>query len=150
MTAREREAVARRSRRDASSPAGGASRRRGLRDGAGAKAPPRPKPTWRISSSGARFGLFSYKYLRQTKGIWAGHPLALEPFQIVVMSDLLQVEHEQWLDLTDDDAKDRAARPGDVLGARRALARRGGRERTACGSTARGCSASRRRTASRR
>jgi phage terminase large subunit-like protein len=65
--------------------------------------PPAPT-TWRISSSGARLGLFSWKYCRQTKGSTAGRPLNLEWWQAEVFSELLQVEHEVWLELTDADA----------------------------------------------
>jgi hypothetical protein len=99
VTARAAEAQRRRQRRTATPARKPADRRARAR-----KAKPPAEPTWRISSSGARFGLFAFKYLRQTKGRFAGKPLALEPFQVVVMSDLLQVEHELWLELTKDDA----------------------------------------------
>lgn len=75
-TTREREAVARRRRRKA--------------DPIGV----------RLSASGARFGLFSWTYLRQTKGAAAKRPLGLELFEIEILSDVLRVEHEAWLELT--------------------------------------------------
>lgn len=91
MTAREVEARRRRSSRDASA--------RARRDTT--KPPP---VTWRASSAGVRYGLFCFKYLRHSKGRWAGSPLSLEPWQLLTFSELLELEHDKWLDLTDADA----------------------------------------------
>jgi phage terminase large subunit-like protein len=53
----------------------------------------------RVSSSGIRFGLFCFTYLRQTKGRWAKMPLSLELWQAAEMSELLKLEREEWLEL---------------------------------------------------
>lgn len=93
MSAREKEAAKRR-RRSTSDATTRARARRAA-----------PKPTtWRVSSSGIRYGLFCFSYLRQTKGRYAGKPLALEPWQLITFSELLQRTDEVWFDLTDDDA----------------------------------------------
>lgn len=77
--------------------------------------PRRRKPaepaTWRVSSAGVRYGLFAYKYLRHSKGRWAGRPLSLEPWQLLTFSELLELEHDRWLDLTDADAQQLLLRP---------------------------------------
>lgn len=53
----------------------------------------------RLSSGGARFALFSYKYLRHTKGRAAGTPLALEPWQLEIVSELLERERDFYVTL---------------------------------------------------
>lgn len=90
MTAREAAATKRRATRTAT------------RTGARARARRQDTRTnVRISASGARFGLFTWTYLRQTKGgRFAGRPLGLELFQIEITSELLKVETERWRNLT--------------------------------------------------
>lgn len=90
----EREAAKRRRR----STSDASTRSRAARERAAAA------PTWRASSSGIRYGLFCFTYLRQTKGVYAGRPLALEPWQLLTFSELLQRTDEAWFDLTDADA----------------------------------------------
>jgi phage terminase large subunit-like protein len=65
---------------------------------------------FRMSAAGARFGLFAFVYLRHVKGRWAGRPIALEPWQLEVYSELLQVEHDVWRDITVGDLE---KTPGD-------------------------------------
>lgn len=54
----------------------------------------------RVTTGGVRFGLFSFIFLRHVKGRWAKTPLAMEPWQLEVYSELLEVEHDVTLDLT--------------------------------------------------
>lgn len=51
----------------------------------------------RLSSGGARFALFSYKYLRHTKGSAAGLPLAVEPWQLEIVGELLERERDRFV-----------------------------------------------------
>lgn len=57
------------------------------------------KPTIRLSASGAVFGLFCFKFIRQTKGAYAGRPLALEIFQIEIVSELLRCDGDRFLEI---------------------------------------------------
>lgn len=79
MTALEQEAGKRRARRAAAA--------------AGASA-------FTVNASGVHFGLFCSEYLRQYQGRWKGQPLYLEPFQLEVMSELLQTDDDVWLELS--------------------------------------------------
>jgi phage terminase large subunit-like protein len=99
-----RRRTAARSRRDAS------SRTRARSDGSRPRRRPE-KPTWRVSSAGVRYGLFAFKYLRHSKGRWAGRPLSLEPWQLLTFSELLELERDAWLDLTDADAHELLVEP---------------------------------------
>lgn len=53
----------------------------------------------RVSSGGVRFGVFSYTFLRHVKGQWSRQPLAMEPWQLELYSELLEVERDVWIDL---------------------------------------------------
>lgn len=99
MSAREHESRRRQAARRQAPPR---PRATAPRTGAGARARRKAAPIGvRISASGARFGLFAWTYLRQTKGgKYAGQPLSLELFQIDIVSELLKVQREAWLELT--------------------------------------------------
>lgn len=103
MTQRAREADRRAQRRAGAALAADklASARKPKRTGTARRQRRKDEPSGtRISASGARFGLFTWTYLRQTKGSFARKPLGLELFQIEIMSDLLQVENEAWREIT--------------------------------------------------
>lgn len=104
MTARAREADRRHARRAGAALAADKladAERKAQRRGTARRTRRKDEPSGiRISASGARFGLFTWTYLRQTKGSFARKPLGLELFQIEIMSELLKVEHEAWRPIT--------------------------------------------------
>lgn len=66
---------------------------------------------FRLSTGGARVGLFAYKFCRHTKGRWRGEPVGFEPFQLAVLSELLRVERDYWLPLSARDLRNALERP---------------------------------------
>ena len=59
------------------------------------------KAGFRVSYAGARLGRFAHGYI-----IVRGRPLAFEPWQLEIYSELLETEHDEWLELTVDDLAD--------------------------------------------
>jgi len=57
---------------------------------------PAKSATLRLSYGGVRFALFAAKFLRHSKGRWAGKPVVLETYQLAFVSDLFRVERESW------------------------------------------------------
>jgi len=66
---------------------------------------------FRLSTGGARVGLFAWKFCRHSKGRWRGSPVAFEPFQLAILSDLLRVERDAYMPLTWRDLKNALERP---------------------------------------
>lgn len=56
-----------------------------------------------LSLGGIRFAHFCRTYIRHTKGAWAGEPLLLEPWQILIFSELLKTEPCTWFALEPED-----------------------------------------------
>lgn len=69
------------------------------------------EPVFKLSTGGARLGLFAWKFCRHSKGRWAGQRVAFEPFQLSVLSDLMKVERDRYLPLTQKDLKNALERP---------------------------------------
>lgn len=64
---------------------------------------PRRKPAVKLSYGGARLALFAAKYMRQTKGRWAGKPLLFEPWQLREFGELMRTAPNRELVLYVDD-----------------------------------------------
>ena len=56
-----------------------------------------------VSAAGARFALFCARFIRQTKGRWAGEPLLLEGWQLLAISEALRTAPTAWVDVSDID-----------------------------------------------
>jgi hypothetical protein len=60
----------------------------------------------RVTLGGAVFARFCLRWIRQTKGRWAGAPLTLEPWQVGLFSELLRTEPTNTLTLRGAKARD--------------------------------------------
>ena len=69
--------------------------------------------TYRVSRGGARFYLFCARFIRHTKGRWAGEPFLLEAWELFMFSEMLRAESEgvdgTFIELTEAQVNDPAA-----------------------------------------
>lgn len=105
MSAREKEAGRRRAARKSSTSARATERKATSRRRARRDAP----TEHRICYSGARFARFCFENLITLEGRRGA--LALEPWQLLVTSELLEIEHDAWRKLTVGDLADLEADP---------------------------------------
>lgn len=59
-----------------------------------------------LSYSGLRFAHFCATYCVHTKGRWARKPVLLEPWQLVLFSEMLKTQSETWLAIEEEDLLD--------------------------------------------